>query len=172
MKALSLCSGVGMLDLAAELAGITIVGQVEIDAYCRVVLAKHWPDVARYHNIKELQGDECGPIDLVFGGIPCQPFSKNGQRHGTADDRHLWPEAARIIANSRPRWVVIENVDAFLPLVLDAVQTDLEHLGYEVGAALLPACAVDAPHIRERAVIVAYASGQQPERTCHRLTFR
>lgn len=161
MKALSLCSGVGMLDLAMQWAWMEIVGQVEIDPWCRAVLAKNFPNVKRMTDIKEVQGNEFGAIDIVAGGIPCQPFSKSGELLGTADPRHLWPEARRIIATAQPTWVVIENVDHFLPMVLDLVQTDLENQGYEVWAAILPACAVAAPHIRKRACIVAHTNGER-----------
>lgn len=161
LRALSICSGVGMLDLAMELAGFRIAGQVEIDPFCRRVLAKHWPRVKRMADVKEVQGHEFGSIDLLAGGIPCQPFSAAGHVRGTEDDRHLWPYAFRLIQALHPRWVVIENVDKFLPMVFDLVSLDLESEGYEVGAALLPACAVQAPHIRTRSCIVAYAHRQR-----------
>jgi len=164
MRALSLCSGVGMLDLAAEQAGMQIVGQVEIDPWCRSVLAYHWPHIKRMNDMKEVCGDEFGTIDIVFGGIPCQPFSSSGKQRGMQDDRYLWPKTLAIITTARPRWVVIENVSNFLPMVFDTVSSDLEMQGYEVGAALLPACALDASHVRERAVIVAYANSQQRDR--------
>ena len=155
MRALSLCSGVGMLDLAAERSGMQIVGQVEIDPWCSSVLAYHWPHIKRMNDMKEVCGDEFGTIDIVFGGIPCQPFSSAGMQQGIEDHRYLWPETNRIITATRPRWIVLENVASFLPMVFDTVSTDLEVQGYEVGAALLPACALDASHIRERAVIIA-----------------
>ena len=164
MRALSLCSGVGMLDLAAERSGMQIVGQVEIDPWCSSVLAYHWPHIKRMNDMKEVCGDEFGTIDIVFGGIPCQPFSSAGMQQGIEDHRYLWPETNRIITATRPRWIVLENVASFLPMVFDTVSTDLEVQGYEVGAALLPACALDASHIRERAVIVANTAGQRCER--------
>lgn len=158
MRGLSLCSGVGMLDLAAEWAGIEIVGQVENDPFCLEVLADQRPHVKRMENIKDVQGDEFGPIEIVFGGIPCQGFSVAGLQLGTDDDRYLWPETFRIITTTNATWVVIENVANFLPMVLDIVQPDLESAGYEVQAFSFPACAVDAPHIRQRACIVAHAN--------------
>ncbi|MBA3827104.1 MAG: DNA cytosine methyltransferase, partial [Ktedonobacterales bacterium] len=153
-----------MLDLAIQKAGFEIAGQVEIDPHCRAILTKNYPNVKRMKDIKHVRGNEFGKIDLVAGGIPCQPFSLSGEQRGTEDDRHLWPEAARIIARIRPTWVLIENVANFLPMVLDLVQTDLESQGYEVWAAVLPACAVEAPHIRERAIIVAHANRRQRNR--------
>ncbi|WP_220202413.1 DNA (cytosine-5-)-methyltransferase [Reticulibacter mediterranei] len=158
LRLLSICSGIGGADLAAEwTGGIEVVGQVEIDPFCRAVLSKHWPHVKRLHDIKEVQGDEFGNIDLVVAGIPCQPFSNAGKQRGTADDRYLWPELFRIVRRCQPRWVVIENVDDFTYLALDIVQADLESESYAVQAFVLPACAVDAPHIRERCFVVAHS---------------
>jgi DNA (cytosine-5)-methyltransferase 1 len=157
---LSLCSGIGGADLAAEWTGeIEIVGQVEINPFCQRILAAHWPDVERASDIREVQGDEFGPIDIVAGGIPCQPFSSAGKRRGVEDDRHLWPYAFAIIQKARPRWVLIENVRHFVHLALDLLLSDLAGAGYEAGAVVLPACAVGAPHIRERCFVLAYHSG-------------
>ncbi len=159
LRMLSLCSGIGGADLAAEWTKkIEIVGQVEIDAFCQAVLAKHWPSVKRLSDIKDVQGDEFGAIDIVAGGIPCQPFSIAGERRGVEDDRHLWPEMFRIVKEARPTWVVVENVDDFVEMALEVAAIDLESKGYEVQAFVLPACAVGAPHIRERCFIVAHAS--------------
>jgi DNA (cytosine-5)-methyltransferase 1 len=81
LRMLSLCSGVGGADLAAEWTGaIEIVDQVEINTFCQAVLTSHWPDVKRLSDIKDVQGDEFGSIDIVVGGIPCQPFSGTGKR--------------------------------------------------------------------------------------------
>ena len=164
LRMLSLCSGIGCIDLAAQLADIEIAGQVEIDPFCQQVLAKHWPDVKRLTDIKEVTGYEFGAIDIVAGGIPCQPFSKAGKRGGTTDDRHLWPYAFTIIKNILPTWVIIENVDDFLNMAFDVVASDLESKGYEVRAYLLPACAVNAPHYRTRCFIVAHSGSQQQQR--------
>jgi DNA (cytosine-5)-methyltransferase 1 len=158
LRMLSLCAGIGAIDLAAELTGgIEVVGQVEINPFCQKVLAKHWPNVKRLPNLKEVAGDEFGTIDIVAGGIPCQPFSKAGKRQGTADDRHLWPFAFAIIKVAKPTWVVIENVDDFINMAFDMVASDLESEGYEVQAYILPACAVGAPHQRQRCFVMAHA---------------
>ena len=102
--------------------------------------------------------DGCLPrVDLISGGFPCQPFSVAGKRRGTDDDRHLWPEMYRIIEEVRPRWVVAENVPGLIKMALDQVLSDLEALGYTVGAVTVPACAVNAPHRRERLWILAHA---------------
>ena len=85
----SLFSGIGGFDLGLERAGMTIKWQVEIDDFCNKVLEKHWPDVKRYRDIKELRGDELEPVDLICGGFPCQPFSAAGKRRSKEDDRYL-----------------------------------------------------------------------------------
>lgn len=98
LRMLSLCSGIGGADLAVEWTGaIEIVGQVEVDPFCQRILEKHWPHVKRMGDIREVRGDEFGSIDLVVGGIPCQPFSSAGKQRGTDDDRYLWPDMFRIV---------------------------------------------------------------------------
>src|SRR5258708_6166037 len=141
-RVLSLCSGIGAIDLAALVAGMEIAGQVEINPFCRAVLLKNFGDVPRLADMKEVQGDEFGTIDIVAGGIPCQPFSSAGKQNGRDDDRYLWPEMLRIVKTARPSWVVIENVDDFIYMALDDVSANLEAEGYAVQAFVLPACAV------------------------------
>ncbi len=159
MRYLSLFSGVGGFDLGFDRAGMTCAGQVEIDDFCRRVLAKHWPDVPRMADVREVKGDEFGPIDLVCGGFPCQPHSLAGKRRGAADDRNLWPEYRRLVDTIRPAWVVAENVLGLAHTMLDAVLSDLEDLQYQVVTLDIPAVAFDAPHIRRRLFIVAHAEG-------------
>ncbi len=102
-------------------------------------------------------------IDLLTGGFPCQPFSHAGKRKGTSDNRHLWPEMFRIISELHPRWVIGENVRGLLTiengLVFERCCSDLESIGYEVLPVVVPACAVNAPHRRDRVWIVANAIG-------------
>lgn len=159
MRALSLCSGIGGFDLAAEWASMEIVGQVEIDAFCLKVLAKHWPHVKRIPNLFDVRGNEFGTVDIILAGIPCQPYSIAGKRRGDKDPRALWPEVLRIIKAVRPTWVVIENVAHFVAMALDAVCTDLEGEGYACRPFLIPACGVGAWHKRERVFLVAYRTG-------------
>lgn len=158
----SLFTGIGGFDLAAEWMGWENVFQVEIDDFCQKVLTKNFPNVERYKDIKEFDGTKYrGAVDIISGGFPCQPFSQAGKRKGTADNRYLWPEMLRIIGEVQPGWVVGENVRGLTNwnggLVFDQVQADLEAEGYEVLPFLLPACAVNAPHRRDRIWFVAYS---------------
>jgi len=158
MKVGSLFAGIGGFDLGLERAGMTIVWQVEIDAFVRSILAKHWPEVPKYEDVRAVGAHNLEPVDVIAGGFPCQPHSVAGKRRGAKDDRDLWPEMRRIIEEMRPRWVVAENVPGIRTTILDDVLSDLEGLGYSAGAIVVPACAVGAPHIRERVFIVAHAN--------------
>lgn len=159
---LSLFSGIGGLDLAAEMAGFRTVGQCEWADYPTKVLEKHWPDVPRWRDIRTLTGESFyektgkRTVDVISGGFPCQPFSVAGKRRGEEDDRYLWPEMLRVISELRPTWVVGENVAGIVNMALDQVYADLENEGYTVQAFIIPACAVDAPHRRDRCAIIGY----------------
>ena len=159
MKVLDLFSGIGGFSLGLERAGMSTVAMCEKDPYCRKILAKHWPDLTIHEDIRNLDGKRYAEsIDLVCGGFPCQPFSVAGKRKGTNDDRHLWPEMLRVIKESRPRWVIGENVFGFINMALDDVQADLEREHYEVRKFVLPAVAVDAKHRRDRIILIAYSN--------------
>jgi len=158
MKVLDLFSGIGGFSLGLEWAGMSTVAMCEKDPYCRKILAKHWPDLTIHEDIRNLDGRQyTNSIDLVCGGFPCQPFSVAGKQRGKLDDRHLWPEMLRVIKESKPRWVIGENVFGFINMALDDVQADLEREHYEVRKFVLPAVAVDAKHRRDRVIVVGYA---------------
>lgn len=108
-------------------------------------------------DIFTLRGTDYAGVDLITGGFPCQPFSCAGQRRGAADDRHLWPEMLRVIDEAGPAWVLAENVPGIIGMELDAVLSDLENIGYACWPVVVPACAVDARHRRDRVWIVAHA---------------
>ena len=131
MNVLSLFSGIGGLDLGLQRAGMTIAGQVEIDPWCRKVLAKHWPEVPRHDDVRTCAGwwGERPVPDLICGGFPCQPVSSAGRRVAQSDPRWLWPLMAGVVAELRPGWVVIENVPGLLRLGLADVLGDLAGLG-------------------------------------------
>lgn len=161
LKVGSLFSGIGGFDLGLERAGMTVKWQVEIDEFCNRVLAKHWPDVKRYRDIKTIGGEELEPVDVVCGGFPCQPFSAAGKRRSKQDDRYLWPEMLRVISAVRPTWVIAENVAGIISLALDDVLADMENAGYSCQSFIIPACAVNAPHRRDRVWIVAHRNSER-----------
>jgi DNA (cytosine-5)-methyltransferase 1 len=169
MKVLDLFSGIGGFSLGLKRAGMHTVAFCEIDKFCQKVLSKHWPDVPIYDDIKtltseRLEQDGIEPIDVICGGFPCQPFSVAGQKKGTADNRDLWPEMFRLIKECQPTWVIGENVAGFVNMELERTALDLESEGYEVQPLVIPACAIGAPHRRDRVWIIAYSNSQDVER--------
>jgi DNA (cytosine-5)-methyltransferase 1 len=131
--------------------------QVERDRFCRDVLARHWPAVPRFDDVRTVGAACLAPVDMVCGGFPCQGISDAGRRLGLDDPRSgLWREFARIVGELRPRYVVVENVAALVHRGLDAVLGDLAARGYD--ALWLPVRAADvgAPHRRARLFIVAW----------------
>ena len=159
---LSLFSGIGGLDLAAELAGFETVGQCEWADFPREVLCKNWPSVPRWRDIHELNarnfakltGIAPGGVTVISGGFPCQPHSVIGKRLAENDERHLWPEFLRVVRELSPRYVVGENVNGLLSTIHESVCTDLEAEGYEVWTFSIPAISVGAHHQRYRVCIL------------------
>ena len=156
----SLFSGIGGFDLAAEWMGWENLFNCEWEEFPRKVLKHHFPNAKQYGDIKEFNAATyAGRIDILTGGFPCQPYSTAGKRKGKEDERHLWPEMLRIIRECSPRWVVGENVRGLVNwnggLVFEEVCADLEAHGYSVQPFVLPACAVNAPHRRDRVWFVA-----------------
>jgi DNA (cytosine-5)-methyltransferase 1 len=154
----SLFAGIGGFDLGLERAGMTCEWQVEIDPYARRILEKHWPDVRRWDDVRTFPPGGNWGVDLICGGFPCQDISIAGPCTGLAGERSgLWSEFARIIRVLRPDHILIENVAAFSFRGLATVLGDLAAVGYDAEWSMLSACAMDAPHVRQRLFIHAYA---------------
>ena len=169
LNVLSLFAGIGGLELGLERAGMTTVGQVEIDPYCQRVLARHWPEVDRHDDVRTTaawwDAQPRPTVDVVCGGFPCQPFSEAGRRLGTDDPRWGWPWFADVVRAVRPRYVVVENVAALLrhTEAFGSVLGDLATVGFDAEWSVLPACAMGAPHTRERLFLVAHPAGKRGE---------
>ena len=161
----SLFSGIGGMDLGLERAGMVCKWQVEIDPFCQKVLAKHWPDVKRYGDIREVNGNELESVDLIAGGFPCQDVSAIGLRRGVdAGQRSgLYREMLRLVRHLRPGIVLMENVSGLFVDGLGRVLGDLAEIGYDSEWHCLSACAFGAPHPRERVFILAYPEGKGPQ---------
>jgi DNA (cytosine-5)-methyltransferase 1 len=169
-------SGIGGFALAGQTVwekDFNTVCFCDIEPFCQQVLKKNFgSEILIYGDIRTLtrerfltESDFNGTIDLITGGFPCQPVSQAGKRKGTGDDRFLWDEMFRVIQEFQPRWCIIENVRGILTIeqgmVFEKVCTDLESENYEVQAFIIPACAVNAPHRRERVWFVAYSEGKR-----------
>jgi DNA (cytosine-5)-methyltransferase 1 len=161
----SLFSGIGGFELGFERAGMRVSWQVEQDAYCRAVLARHFPDAARFEDVREVGSEDLDPVDLICGGFPCQDLSSAGRGAGIDGARSgLWSEFARIVCELRPSYVVVENVPALLTgkgkrwnrAPVGRVLGDLAEAGYDAEWACLSAREFGAPHLRKRVWIVAY----------------
>lgn len=170
MKHLGLFEGIGGFSYAAKLMGWETVAWCEINEFCQTVLSYHFPNATGHSDIKTTDFKQyANKIDIITGGFPCQPYSQAGKRLGKEDERHLWPEMLRAIREIKPTWVVGENVRGLVNwsggLVFEEVCADLENIGYEVQPFILPACAVNAPHRRDRVWFIAYSNSNGQNRS-------
>jgi DNA-cytosine methyltransferase len=187
----SLCSGIGGIDLAAEMAGFRSDAVCEIDEKCRLVLARNFPGAIQFNDIRAVTAESLRTRGIqtptvISAGFPCQPFSVSGRRRGTDDERHLWPEVARVLREVKPRWFLGENVPGLLssksrrlvPKKIAAkksearaetafglILSDLAAMGYSVGWGVFGADeACEATHRRDRVFIVGYLANGEGER--------
>lgn len=180
----SLFSSIGGAELAASWLGWDNMFHCEIQEFQRKVLEYWFPNSISYENITKTDFTQWrGRIDVLTGGFPCQPFSVAGKRKGAEDNRYLWTEMLRAIRQIQPTWVVGENVVGLLSMVqpgkaikvgraddlfeenyiyrteqqftIDVICEDLENAEYSVQPIVIPACAVGAPHRRDRVWIIA-----------------
>lgn len=159
IKHASLFTGIGGFDLAAKWKGYTNVFQCEKNEWCQKLLKQNFPECELYEDVKTFDAKKYErQITILTGGFPCQPFSVAGKRKGTEDERYLWFEMLRIIREVKPKIVIGENVPGIIGLALGEVLASLENEGYTTQPFIIPACAVNAPHRRDRVWIVAYSN--------------
>lgn len=167
LRVLDLFSGIGGFSLGLErTGGFSTVAFCEIDPFCRRVLAKHWPEVSRYEDVRTLTAVTLArdgiTVDAICGGFPCQDVSLTGTLRGLDGERSgLWREYARLVGELRPRFVIVENVAALLGNGMGRVLGDLAAVGYDAEWHCVPASYVGAPHVRDRVWIVAHAAGER-----------
>jgi len=164
LRLLDLFSGIGGFSLGLERsAAFKTVAFCEIDPFCRKVLAKHWPEVPQYDDIRTLTADRLAAdgiaVDAICGGFPCQDVSTAGRGLGLAGERSgLWTEFARLIRDIRPRFVFVENVAALVDRGLGRVLGDLAACGYDSEWRCISAADMGAAHERDRVWIIAHAA--------------
>lgn len=156
MRLLDLFAGIGGFSLAAHWMGWETVAFVERDGYAQKVLAKNFPGIPIYDDVRTFNGNGF-TADIVCGGFPCQDISTAGKQAGITGERSgLWTELHRIIGEIRPRFAVVENVAALLHNGMGVVLGDLSEIGYDAEWRVFSACELGFPHARERVFIVAY----------------
>lgn len=192
MNYASLFSGIGGAEVAASMMGWQNLFHCEIQEFPRKVLDYWFPNSESYEDITKTDFTKWhGKVDVLTGGFPCQPFSLAGRRKGADDNRYLWPQMLRAIRQIHPTWVVGENVNGIKTMVescqvtqmgrtdylfeenhlyreesrftLDKICADLEAEGYSVQPIVIPACAIGAPHRRDRVWIIAHRSDPRAE---------
>jgi DNA (cytosine-5)-methyltransferase 1 len=175
LKVLDLFSGIGGFSLGLErTGGFETVAFCEYEDFPRKVLAKHWPDVPCFPDVRTLKGTDIeGTVDVICGGFPCQDISVAGKQAGIADGTRsgLWSEIVRLAGELRPKYIIVENVANLLAGPSERrggwfgrILGDLAECGYDAEWENIPAAALGAPHRRERVWIIAYPSGTRTER--------
>jgi DNA (cytosine-5)-methyltransferase 1 len=163
-KVLDLFSGIGGFSLGLEATGaFRTIAFCEQDRFCQAVLRKHWPGIPIHPDVKTF--DFQGECDVITGGYPCQPFSVAGKQKGFEDDRHLWPAMFEIVAQKKPSYVICENVYGHISMGVDTVLLDLASENYTCLPFVAGACAVNAPHRRQRVFIIARKNVANPDHT-------
>ena len=160
-KILDLYSGIGGFSYGFEMANLgETIAFVEKDEFCQKVLRKHWKDVPIIDDIRKVNGKDFGSATIISGGFPCQPFSVAGKRKGKDDDRYLWDETIRVVAECKPKWFIGENVDGIVNIsngkILQQIQEDLEKEGFQVQCLVIPASGIGAWHQRKRVWIIGH----------------
>lgn len=174
MKVGSLFSGVGGFDLGFERAGFEVAYQVEFDKHAQAVLKRHWPNTPLFEDVRNVTAAELPAVDVLVGGFPCQDLSVAGRRAGLAGARSgLFYEFARIIEETGPEWVVIENVPGLLSSRggrdMGAVLGTLSELGYGWAYRVLDSQYFGVPQRRRRVFIVGRAGARS--RSCAEVLF-
>lgn len=164
LNVLSLCTGIGAIDLGLQNAGMAIVGQVELDPFCRDVLTARWPEVERHDDVRTALGwwrqRDRPRVDVVAAGSPCQDITPLGRRAGIEGERSgLWADIARLVSELRPRFLLLENSTSLAVRGLDRVLADLARCGFDAEWDCIPAAAIGAPHLRARTWLLAYPRG-------------
>ena len=170
LRHFDVCSGIGGFSLGFRWAALSEpVAFCEIDPYCQKVLAKNFPNIPIFNDVKELVNDRPESTrtipdhDILTSGYPCQPFSVAGQRRGEEDERNIWRFVFEIVKRKHPTWCVFENVYGHIAMGLDQVLHDMESEGYTTQTFVVPACGLNAPHKRDRLWIVCNLADTESE---------
>ena len=161
LKLLDLFSGIGGFSYGLEqTGGFKTIAFCEKDKFCQKVLKKHWNDIKIYDDIRDIRGSEI-KTDIITAGVPCQPFSVAGKQRGKDDDRYLWDETIRVVAETKPKWFIGENVDGLINIangsILQQIQKDLEEESFQVQCLVIPASGIGAWHQRKRVWILGHS---------------
>jgi DNA (cytosine-5)-methyltransferase 1 len=158
---IDLFTGIGGFTLACSWLGIKTDVMCEIDSNCQDFLKRTYPDIPLINDIRRFDGKEWKNRYLLTAGVPCQPASRAGRQRGEDDDRWLWPETIRVVAEAEPCWCLFENPTGIYDVGFDRILSELESIGYEVGTVEIPACAVNSPQVRKRVWILAFSKNER-----------